>query len=74
MAVEGTVIGAVLALVTLYDIVALSDSWGEVRFSVPYLSLAVLLLGTVGASLLATVWPAISASRIRPAVALRMTD
>ena len=34
----------------------------------------VLLLGTVGASLLATVWPAISASRIRPAVALRMTD
>ena len=40
VAVEGTVIGAVLALVTLYDIVALSDSWGEVRFSVPYLSLA----------------------------------
>jgi putative ABC transport system permease protein len=74
VAVEGTVIGAVLALVTLYDIVALSDSWGEVHFSVPYLSLALLLLGTVGASLLATVWPAISASRIRPAVALRLTD
>jgi putative ABC transport system permease protein len=74
VAVEGTVIGAVLALVTLYDIVAFSDSFGEVAFSVPYLSLAVLLVGTVGASLLATVWPAVAASRTRPAVALRMTD
>jgi putative ABC transport system permease protein len=74
VALEGTVIGCVLALVTLYDIVAMSDSFGEVSFSVPYLSLALLLAGTVAASLLATVWPAISASRIRPAVALRMTD
>ena len=74
VALEGTVIGAALALVTLYDIVALSDSWGDVRFSVPWLSLGVLLVGTVAASLLATVWPAISASRIRPAVALRLTD
>ena len=74
VAVEGTLIGAGLALVTLYDIVALSDSFGDVRFSVPWLPLTVLLLGTVAASLLATVWPAISASRIRPAVALRMTD
>ena len=43
-------------------------------FSVPYVPLAVLLLGTVAASLLATVWPTVAASRIRPAVALRMTD
>jgi putative ABC transport system permease protein len=74
VAAEGTVIGALLALVTLYDIVALSDSFGQMTFSVPYVSLGVLLLGTVAASLLATVWPTISASRIRPAVALRMTD
>jgi putative ABC transport system permease protein len=74
VALEGTVIGAGLALVTLYDIVALSDSWGDMRFSVPWLSLGVLLVGTVAASLLATVWPAIAASRIRPAVALRLTD
>jgi ABC-type lipoprotein release transport system permease subunit len=33
-----------------------------------------LLVGTVVATLLATVSPAISASRIRPAVALRLTD
>jgi putative ABC transport system permease protein len=74
VAIEGTLIGAVLALITLYDIVALSDSFGTLAFSVPFLELGVLLTGTVVASLLATVWPAISASRIRPAVALRITD
>jgi putative ABC transport system permease protein len=74
VAIEGTLVGAVLALVTLYDIVALSDSWGELAFSVPYVQLGVLLAATIGASLLATVWPAVSASRIRPAVALRTTD
>ena len=74
VAVEGTLIGAVLALVTLYDIVGMSDSFGDMTFSVPWLELGVLLLATVAASLLATVWPAISASRIRPAVALRITD
>ena len=71
VAVEGTLIGLALALATLYDIVALSDSFGELAFSVPYVALAVLLLGTVGASLVATIWPAVAASRTRPAVALR---
>lgn len=74
VAIEGTVIGAVLALITLYDIVAMSDSFGQSPFTVPYLQLAILLVGTVAASLLATVSPAISASRIRPAVALRISD
>ncbi len=74
VAIEGTLIGASLALITLYDIIAMSDSFGTASFTVPWLGLGVLLAGTVVASLLATVWPAISASRIRPAVALRMTD
>jgi putative ABC transport system permease protein len=74
IAVEGSLIGAVLALVTLYDIVALSDSFGEMTFSVPYVQLSLLLAGTIAASLLATLWPTVTASRIRPAVALRMTD
>jgi putative ABC transport system permease protein len=74
VAIEGTLIGTLLALITLYDIVALSDSFGDLVFSVPYLQLAALLTATVAASLLATVWPAVSASRIRPAVALRTTD
>jgi len=74
VAVEGSLIGSALALVTLYDIVALSDSFGELTFSIPYLQLSLLLAGTVAASLLATLWPTVAASRIRPAVALRMTD
>ena len=74
VAIQGTVIGCVLALVTLYDIVSLSESFGELAFSIPYLQLGLLLVGTVAASLLATLWPTIAASRIRPAVALRTTD
>jgi ABC-type lipoprotein release transport system permease subunit len=46
---------------------------GDVTFAVPYLQLGVLLAGTVLASLAATVAPALAATRIRPAVALRMT-
>jgi ABC-type lipoprotein release transport system permease subunit len=40
----------------------------------PYLELSLLLAGTVLASLAATVVPALRASKIRPAVALRVTD
>jgi ABC-type antimicrobial peptide transport system permease subunit len=53
---------------------AVSDAFGQMTFSVPFGTLALLLVGTVVATLLATVSPAISASRIRPAVALRLTD
>lgn len=75
VAVEGTVLGAALALVTLYNIVSLGDAFGEMgAFSVPWLELAILLLGTIAASLLATAWPSLSATRIRPAEALRATD
>jgi len=72
IALQGTLIGALLALLTLYTIVARSDAMGDVTFAVPYVQLVVLLAGTVLASLLATVAPALSATRIRPAVALRM--
>ncbi len=74
VALQGTVIGAVLALLTLYTIVSRSDAMGDLRFAVPITQLSVLLIATVTASLLATVAPALSATRIRPAVALRMTD
>jgi putative ABC transport system permease protein len=74
VAIEGPLIGTVLALVTLYNIVTLSDAFGKTTFAVPVVSLAFLLLGTVVATLLATVWPALAASRTRPAVALRITD
>ena len=74
IALEGTIIGATLALLTLYTLVSNSDAMGAVIFSVPWLPLLALLVGTVAASLLATVAPAVSAARIRPAVALRTTD
>jgi putative ABC transport system permease protein len=74
VAVQGTVIGVLLSLLTLYTIIARSDAMGDLDFSVPILQLTVLLVATVGASLLATVAPALSATRIRPAVALRMTS
>lgn len=74
IALQGTIIGASLALLTLYTLVTRSDAMGDSPFAVPWMPLIVLLGGTVGASLVATVAPAVSASRIRPAVALRATD
>jgi putative ABC transport system permease protein len=74
VALQGTVIGVLLALLTLYTIVTRSDAMGDLQFAVPIAQLSILLAATVAASLLATVAPALSATRIRPAVALRMTD
>jgi putative ABC transport system permease protein len=74
IALQGTLIGALLALLTLYTIIVRSDAMGDLDFAVPYAQLGLLLAGTVLASLVATVAPALSATRIRPAVALRMTD
>jgi putative ABC transport system permease protein len=74
VALQGTVIGVLLSLLTLYTIIARSDAMGDLDFTVPVVELTILLVATVGASLLATVAPALSATRIRPAVALRMTD
>jgi ABC-type lipoprotein release transport system permease subunit len=47
---------------------------GELDFAVPFGQLSILLVGTVAASLLATIAPALSATRIKPAVALRTVD
>ncbi len=74
IAVEGTLIGAGLALLTISNIVANTDVFGDMTLTVPWLSLLVLLAGTVAASLLATAGPAVSATRIKPAVALRTVD
>jgi putative ABC transport system permease protein len=67
-------IGTLRALLTLYTIIVRSDAMGDMQFAVPFAELSILLAGTVVASLLATVAPALSATRIRPAVALRMTS
>ncbi|HVF76168.1 MAG TPA: FtsX-like permease family protein [Acidimicrobiales bacterium] len=74
VAFEGIAIGVVLANIVAWRLVG-SDAFGaELPFSVPVAQLAFLVLATFAASLLATVAPAQQASKIRPAVALRITD
>ncbi len=76
IAVQGTVIGAVLGLITTRQLLLASDSFGDVPipFIVPWVGLAVILALPLAASLAVTAWPATRAARIRPAVALRIAD
>ena len=74
VALEGIAIGTVLANVTAWRLIANDTFGGDLAFTVPWGQLALLVLGTFAASLLATIAPAQQASRIRPAVALRITD
>jgi putative ABC transport system permease protein len=74
VAAEGILIGVALALVTAWRLVG-SASFGEgLPFAIPWGPLALLVAGTLVVSLLATAAPAQQASKIRPAVALRITD
>jgi putative ABC transport system permease protein len=75
VALEGVLIGVALALVTSYSLVSSSNVFGgSLKWGVPVLSLVLVVLGTLAASLLATAAPSQAASRIRPAVALRIAD
>jgi putative ABC transport system permease protein len=74
VALQGILIGAVLALVTASQLVANGDFGEGLVFEVPWVQLAVLCSSTLIASLLATAWPAQQASKIAPAVALRIAD
>jgi putative ABC transport system permease protein len=74
VAVEGVLIGTVLALVCAWSI-TLTDAFGSaLSFRIPFGAIGWLVLGTFVCALLATAAPARSASRIRPAVALRLAD
>jgi putative ABC transport system permease protein len=76
IAIQGTVIGAALGLVTARQALTSSDSFGDfgTAFSVPWGGLAVLLVVPVLAALAATAWPASRAAATRPAIALRTAD
>ncbi len=74
VAVEGVMIGTVLALVCAWSI-TLTDAFGStLAFRVPFTAIGLLVAGTFVCALLATAAPARSAARIRPAVALRLSD
>ena len=74
VAIEGLVIGTLLALVTAWSI-TLTDAFGSgLSFRVPVVAIVSVIVGTLICALLATAAPAWAASRIQPAVALRITD
>jgi len=76
VALEGILLGGALGIVTaslLFQNDPSFDSAGR-GFPVPWVSIAVMVAATVLASLAATAWPSRKASRIRPAVALRIAD
>jgi putative ABC transport system permease protein len=73
--VEGVVIGAALSILTAYMLFknyAIFETAGG--FSVPWVAIVVLVVLATAGSVLATLWPARQASKIRPAVALRIAD
>ena len=76
VALQGILIGVVLGVVTSYQLLVNSDAFGSQRldFVWPWASLAAVVIIPLVASLLATAAPAAQASRIRPAVALRIAD
>jgi putative ABC transport system permease protein len=76
LAVQGIVLGTVLALVTSYNLLVHSDTFGgqNLHFTIPWLNIILVLVVALGGSLLASAVPAGQASRIKPAVALRIAD
>jgi putative ABC transport system permease protein len=74
VALTAIVIGTVLGLILAWNIVADSRrqaSWENLTLEVPWLNLGVIFLAVYVVALAATLAPAIRASRIRPAEALR---
>jgi putative ABC transport system permease protein len=74
IALQGILIGSVLAVITSAQLVG-TESFGESAvFEVPWTQLAILCGAALVASIIATAWPAQQASRIAPAVALRVAE
>jgi putative ABC transport system permease protein len=74
VAVIGIVCGTALALVIAYNVISDSSnqpSWEAIEFSVPWLNLGIIFLIVYGAALLTSFLPALQASRVYPAQALR---
>jgi putative ABC transport system permease protein len=73
-AVQGVLVGSALALVTAAQLINSGDFGEGVRFVVPWTDVGLLCAIALIASLLATAWPAHEASKIPPAVALRIAE
>ncbi|HEX3327012.1 MAG TPA: FtsX-like permease family protein [Actinomycetota bacterium] len=74
IAIEGILVGTVLALITSKQLVTTGQFGKGVVFTIPWGQIGILVAVAFVASLIATVWPAQQASQIAPAVALRIAD
>ncbi len=75
VAIEGVAIGVAVALIGTYGLVSSGQNFTEgFRWSVPVASLSIIVAIAVVTSILTASWPALRASRIRPAAALRAAD
>ncbi len=74
IALLGVLTGTVLAITVAWRLIGTNAFGDGLPFSVPWAQLAIVIGLTLLFSLLATATPAQQASKIRPAVALRMTD
>jgi putative ABC transport system permease protein len=76
IAVQGTLIGAVLGLLTARQLLQGSESFGDghLPFVIPWGALVAIVALPLAASLAASAWPASRAAALRPAVALRAAD
>ncbi|MEA3056790.1 MAG: putative transport system permease protein, partial [Actinomycetota bacterium] len=76
IASQGVIIGVVLGLLTSWSVMNNSDAFSQnhIAFSIPWVTVGFLLVVPMVASLLGVLAPANSASRVRPAIALRIAD
>ena len=75
VAVEGTVIGVLVALIGSYGLVLSGSGFIEgFSWGVPWNEVAVIVGISLGASVIAALWPARRATTIEPAEALRIAD
>lgn len=74
LSVEGTVVGVLLGFVCSWSITTTDDFGAGLKWGVPWGVVILLVTATVVGALLATLGPARAASKIRPSVALRITD
>jgi len=75
IALEGILIGVAIALIASYGFVATGADWAEgMTWGVPIVEVLVIVAIAIGSTLIAALWPARRAARIRPAAALRIAD
>jgi putative ABC transport system permease protein len=76
IALQGTVIGVVLGLVTARQMMMSSEAFGDTQlvFTMPWLGVTIIALVPILASLAATVVPASRAAATHPAAAIRVAD